>query len=128
MRFILSTLLVFFLLNGLTAQNSKISEIRKLYNQTQQSKNIYTRLTHDDFENSSEGGQLTAYKDENEIRLIETAYYGHMGKSESEYYFSNGQFYFAFVKNFAYNAPLNLNTTTLRLRNKNGATIFGITT
>lgn|GEM_PF-6332753 len=76
-----------------------------MYNETQQNKSSYAQLTQDDFENSSEGGQLTAYKDENGIRLIETVYYGHIGKSEHEYYFATGQLYFAFAKNYEYNAP-----------------------
>lgn len=101
----ITTFFALFLLNGLTAQNTEISQIRKLYNETQQNKNSYSRLTQDDFENSSEGGQLTAYRNENEIRLIETSYYGHMGKSEHEYYFSDGQLYFVFAKEFQNNAP-----------------------
>ncbi|MEM6523583.1 MAG: hypothetical protein AAGF85_06885 [Bacteroidota bacterium] len=105
MRFILLTFLALFLLNGLTAQNQEITEIRKLYNETQQNKNSYIRITQDDFENSSEGGQLTAYKDENGIRLIETVYYGHMGQSKHEFYYINDQLYFAFATKYDYNAP-----------------------
>ena len=105
MRLILSSLLTLFLLNGLAAQNLEITEIRRLYRETQENKGSYTRQTQHDFEHSSEGGQLTAYRDEREIRLIETVYYGHMGNSASEYYFANGQLYFVFVKTRHYNAP-----------------------
>ncbi|MDN4165894.1 hypothetical protein QWY31_10295 [Cytophagales bacterium LB-30] len=105
MKFLLSTILTLFLLNEVTAQDKEVVEIRKLYNEIQQNKSSYIRLAQEDFESSSEGGQLTAYKDENGIRLIETVHYGHMGKIEHEYYFSNGQLYFAFAKTYKYNAP-----------------------
>ena len=86
-------------------QASGITEIRKLYKETQDNKSTYKRLTQDDFENSSEGGELTAYQNSTEVRLIEAKYYGHMGKSESEYYYLNGQIYFIFRKDFSYNMP-----------------------
>ncbi|MCV9387146.1 hypothetical protein [Reichenbachiella ulvae] len=105
MKLLLTFLLSLSLLNGLSAQDQAILEIRKLYNETQINKDSYSRTTQNDFENSSEGGEITAFKDVNGIRLIETIYYGHLGKSENEYYFAEGQLYFAFVKNYRYNAP-----------------------
>ena len=86
-------------------QANGITEIRKLYKETQDNKSTYKRLTQDDFENSSEGGELTAYQNSTEVRLIEAKYYGNLGKSESEYYYLNGQIYFIFRKDFSYNMP-----------------------
>ncbi|TRX60692.1 hypothetical protein FNH22_06510 [Fulvivirga sp. M361] len=80
-------------------------EIRKLYKETQDNKSTYKKLTQDDFENSSEGGELTAFKDSKEVRLIKAKYYGHMGQSESEYYYLNNKICFIFRKDFSYNMP-----------------------
>lgn len=84
---------------------NEITEIRKLFKETQDNKSTYKKLTQDDFENASEGGQLTAYKNSTEIRLIEAAYYGHMGKFETEFYYLNNEVYFIHSKDFQYNMP-----------------------
>lgn len=104
MRTIL-TIFIFFLSLGLTAQEQEILEIRKLYNETLTDKKGYTVLTQDDFENSSEGGEITAYKNSKEVKLIEAVYYGHMGKAKYDYYYKGSKVYFVFVEEFNYNAP-----------------------
>lgn len=86
-------------------QNEEISEIRRLYKETQDNKNNYKRLSQDDFENSSEGGEVTAYKNSEEVKLIEAVYYGHMGKAKYEYYYKASKVYFVFIEEFNYNAP-----------------------
>lgn len=86
-------------------QNDVISKIRDLYKETQSAMLSYTKLAKDDFENSSEGGEIVAYKKDKEIRLIRTNYYGHMGQSESEYYFLGHKVYFIYAKDYSYNAP-----------------------
>ncbi|WNB17609.1 hypothetical protein [Marivirga arenosa] len=96
--FLLFTITVF-------GQTDGITEIKKLYNETQDNKSTYKTLTADDFENSSEGGELKAFKDSQEVRLIEARYYGHMGKTVAEFYYLNGQIYFIFLKEFRYNMP-----------------------
>ncbi len=105
MRVFLATFFLFSLLNGLTAQDQKILEIQKIYKETQQNKESYTQLIHDDFENSSEGAKVTSFKNDDEIRLIETVYYGHLGKNQYEYYLADDQLYFVIVANYRYNAP-----------------------
>lgn len=102
-----SLLTFIFLFITLTAfgQTDGITEIKKLYKETQDNKSTYETLTQDDFENSSEGGELIAYKDSKEVRLIEAKYYGHIGKNEAEFYYLNGQIYFIFLKKFTYNMP-----------------------
>jgi hypothetical protein len=87
------------------SQTDGITEIRKLYNETQDNKSSYKVLKQNDFENSSEGGELLAYKDSKEIRLIEAKYFGHTGKTEAEFYYLEGQIYFIFLKEFRYNMP-----------------------
>lgn len=104
-RLIFFTLAGLSLLNELSAQSSEITEIRKQYYETRQRKSSYTQLTQDVFKNSSEGGRSTAYKDEDEIKMIETVYYGHLGKTESQYYFSSNRLSFVFVINYQYNVP-----------------------
>jgi hypothetical protein len=76
-----------------------------LYKETHNSKHTYKRLTQDDFENSSEGGEIIAYKSATEGRRIDATYYGHMGMSESEYYYFKGEVYFLYLKRYIYNMP-----------------------
>lgn len=91
---------------SLFAQQEEIPHIRELYSETQKSKNSYTRLSQDDdFNNSSEGGEITSYRDTKEVRLIEAIYYGHQGKVKCEYYFKNNEVYFVYIEEFRYNAP-----------------------
>lgn len=104
MKYIFLTFFVILSFAGF-GQDEVIAEIRRLYKETQDNKSTYQKLTQDDFENSSEGGELTAYKNSKEVRLIVAKYYGHMGKSESEFYYLNGRIYFIFRKDFRYNMP-----------------------
>ncbi|WKV11807.1 hypothetical protein [Marivirga harenae] len=101
----LATTIFLFITLAAFGQTDGITEIKKLYRETQDNKSTYKTLTQDDFENSSEGGELIAYKDSKEVRLIEASYYGHMGKTEAEFYYLNGQIYFIFLKEFRYNMP-----------------------
>uniref|UniRef100_UPI00404A5382 hypothetical protein n=1 Tax=Fulvivirga sp. TaxID=1931237 RepID=UPI00404A5382 len=87
------------------SQNPQIITIRKLYNEFQNNKSSSTQNKIDDFENSSEGGEITAYYINDSIKMIETKYYGHMGKTYEEYYFDRGKLYFVFSQDFQYNAP-----------------------
>ncbi len=56
---------------------------------------------------STEGGELTAYYDEQgNLRKMVVANYGEMGKSIEEYYFSDGKLFFVFEQQFYYTAPI----------------------
>ncbi|WP_066319920.1 hypothetical protein [Aquimarina aggregata] len=82
-----------------------ITEIRQLYKETLDNKHSYHHQDLDDFENSSEGGQLTIFKSDKKIRLIETVYFGHLGKVKHEFYFLDDKLYFMYSQEHAYNAP-----------------------
>ena len=103
-----SIITTIFLLISVTVlgQVEGITEIRKLYKETQDNKSTYRTLSGEDFEYSSEGGELKAFKDSDEVRLIEATYYGHMGKTEAEFYYKNGEPYFIFLKRMSYNRPV----------------------
>ncbi len=87
------------------AQDQRILEIRKLYNETQAALSDFNTVTIDDYENSSEGGKLTKFENKLGIKLIKTEYYGSIGKSLTEYYYRNGEVYFIFKTDYQYNAP-----------------------
>lgn len=91
--------------NHLKTNEQIIAEIRRLYKETQDNKNSYQRQELDDSENTSEGGQLTIFKSDKKIRLIETHYYGHLGKVKHELYFLDETLYFMYSQEYAYNAP-----------------------
>lgn len=105
MRYALVSLLIVLLIKEPLFAQDPITEIRRLYKETQANKSSYTTKSADDFENSSEGGQIVAYLSDNDVRLIEATYYGHMGKARYEFYFTENSTYFIFVQEHNYNAP-----------------------
>jgi len=103
-RVFLSFTLTFLSLTA-HCQNEQISEIKSLFKETLNNKSSYQYKSVDDFENSTEGGNLKGFYEQNELKLIEAFYYGHMGKAEQQFYVENDEVYFVFIKNFRYNAP-----------------------
>ncbi len=95
----------FLLASHLAFGQDPLTEIRRLYKKTQDNKTSYTKKSLDDFENSSEGGELTGYFEKENLKLIEINYYGHMGKSVNEIYVNDSLIYFIFVQDYSYNAP-----------------------
>lgn len=55
---------------------------------------------------STEGGQATAYYSQGELKLIEVEWFGETGKRSIDYYFSNGALILASNKDFTYNRPI----------------------
>lgn len=87
--------------------NSRINDIRVMYN------NIKTHLASYDttmnviFGESTEGGHSIAYYDkDNDIKLIEITWFGETGKRITEYYFDNQKLFFAVDQNIIYNRPI----------------------
>ena len=82
-------------------------------------KNIITKyeLIHDNLmsydttridisDESTEGSEAIAFYDGNNIKLIEVLWFGETGKRKTEYYFDNGQLFYAFDNEYDYNRPI----------------------
>jgi hypothetical protein len=55
---------------------------------------------------STEGGAATKFYENDVLKKIRVVFYGETGKSQTEYYFLNGQLFFCFEQNDYYNKPL----------------------
>ncbi|WP_298321173.1 hypothetical protein [uncultured Aquimarina sp.] len=68
---------------------------------------------------STEGGEIIAYFDENDLKLIITEGYGETGKNRTEYYFKNQELFFVFDQRFDYNRPIYWNKKRAEENNDN---------
>ena len=81
------------------AIENKCAEIRSHLN-TNDTKKI-------DIKNeSTEGGQATAYYNKGELQLIEVEWFGETGRKSIDYYFNGVTLIFASKKEFTYNRPI----------------------
>lgn len=88
------------------SEEEMIQDIREKYKETRAQYKSYEKVSKELLDESTEGGEIIAYKNSKEIRLIEVEWAGEMGKRTIEYYFYDGQLYFAFEQIHNYNAPV----------------------
>lgn len=102
-------ILIWFLLSvfSLHAQITSISDIKRTYANIHKHLNSYTK-THKIIQGiSSEGAKATYfYNKKHKITLIQLQALGEMGKTDEEYYFSDGKLFFLYRVNSTYNAPI----------------------
>jgi hypothetical protein len=84
----------------------QIAEIRKEYNLINGNRSYIIDSTEvSDY--STEGGQLTYYKDSvGNIKKLVAAFYGEAGQQIEEFYLSEGKLFFAFTQHYEYNRPI----------------------
>ncbi|MEZ4937315.1 MAG: hypothetical protein R2799_06945 [Crocinitomicaceae bacterium] len=101
-------ILPFLFVGQLIAQNEEdiVKDIRKKYAEARANYSKYTKKTVEMMDESTEGGQIVAFSDASEIKLLEIEWSGEMGRRTIEYYFHNGELYFAFEQIYNYNAPI----------------------
>ena len=94
--------------NFLFAQNkdSVIADIRFHYSEIRANFKSYDTTVVEIWDESTEGGQATAYYDKGDLKLIEVVWLGETGKKQIEYYFQDGELIFAFDQSFEYNRPI----------------------
>ncbi|MBU1075853.1 MAG: hypothetical protein KKH98_01080 [Spirochaetes bacterium] len=83
-----------------------ISLIRDNYVQINSNIGKFRLVTKEFSGESTEGGSAEIYyKDKTAVKIVIT-YYGEMGKSIEEYYFSEEKLIFVFVRDYQYNRPI----------------------
>ena len=70
---------------------------------------------------STEGGEINYYYNENKLEKISVDYFGEMGKSSKEFYLMNGKLSFVYEINHSYNRPIYLDSIAA---SENGETAF----
>ena len=94
--------------NFLFAQDkdSLVSDIRMKYSETRTNILRLNTKTIELWDESTEGGQVIAYYDNDELKLIEVIWLGETGKKIIEYYLHNGQLIYSLEQDFDYNRPI----------------------
>ncbi len=88
------------------AEDRDISWIRSEYRAVREGIENFSKTEEFIVGRSSEGALATAYQEtQGEVRLIDMTYYGEMGRTRYELYYSCGQVFFVLKQDFAYNAP-----------------------
>ncbi len=85
--------------------DSIISNTRIKYSDTRKNISSYDTLFREVWDESTEGGEATAFYDGSNLRLIEVWLLGENFKERSEYYFDKGELLFVFETAFKYNRP-----------------------
>ena len=103
--------ILFFLFlasSSLVAQNtdSLTQDIRIKYNYIRTNLPSFDTTMIDIWDESTEGGQGTAFYENSKLKLIQVVWLGENGKNMVEYYFDNGKLIFAFDQAFKYNRPI----------------------
>ena len=83
-----------------------VQDIRSAYSAIRANLDAYDTTMIEIWNESTEGGQATAYYDNGDLKLIEVVWLGETGKHLIEYYFRDGQLIFAFDQDFKYNRPI----------------------
>jgi len=86
--------------------DSLIKDIRAKYQSIRSNLKNYDTTSREEWEESTEGGQIIGYYKKKDLKLIEGFYFGETGKTETEYYFDKGLLLFVFEKRYAYNRPI----------------------
>lgn len=83
-----------------------IAHIREVYADTQARIGSYEqeRIELDGY--STEGAEVLVYRDQGAVRRVDVMYYGEVGKSVYESYFSGGEVVFVYHALSQYNAPI----------------------
>lgn len=83
-----------------------IAEIRAKFEEINKNSASYQTKSMDLTGESTEGGELKSYYQNEALQKADVNYYGEMGKLTEEYYFSEGNVFFVFTQQHAYDQPI----------------------
>ncbi|WP_109097099.1 hypothetical protein [Aquimarina sp. AU58] len=100
--------LLFCGLELISAQSKEmvLEDIRSEYKTIRNNMTSYVKKSPEIELNTTEGGLVTAYFDNKDLRLIEIIEFGETGKNIAQYYFKNRKLFFAFDQQYHYNIPI----------------------
>lgn len=100
---ILTNILVLFLfsicLSFAQSEEKTIKNIRENID-------IYDTTMVNFWDETSEGGQVIAYFENDDLKLMEVFLYGEIGMRKIEYYFNSGELIFVLNTDYSYNRPI----------------------
>ncbi|MDK2978222.1 MAG: hypothetical protein PWP52_936 [Bacteroidales bacterium] len=94
-------------------ENDIVIDIRKKFTEIENNCNTsYKRTSKDLNDYSTEGGYVSIFSDNEQIRKAKTTFYGETGKAITEYYFWDNKVFFIFRQNYRYNSPIYITEDT----------------
>jgi len=103
MRTILTAFLVLCCSAAFAQKTDVVKNIKSKYEYIEKNISTFTKRTVDDYDASTEGGEINGYYKGGKLLLIVTCYYGEQGKSHTEYFFNNGALFFVLDETYSYN-------------------------
>ena len=83
-----------------------ISDIRQKFKEINQNTASYKMKSKELMGESTEGGELKSYYQNEELKKVVATYFGEMGKLIEEYYFSKNKVFLAFTQQYSYDKPM----------------------
>jgi hypothetical protein len=113
----MKTICIFLILIGLNnsvfsqkTTEEKISEIRIWYAEINSGIEKLSKTIFDYPDESTEGGEIILYKNENKPVLLKVVYYGETGNMKYSFYFRNEELFFVFQEIEKYSVPIYVET------------------
>lgn len=108
-RRLLLTLIVLLIFKGVLFSQSTDSLIKSIQAKCQYihtNLKTYDTILKEEWEGSSEGGEIIGYHKNKDIKIIKGVYFGETGKTETQYCFDDSELIFYFEKRYEYNRPI----------------------
>ena len=88
------------------SEDDIINDIRQKFKTISTSIDSYKKVTKDVMDESTEGGEMEAFYDGDELKKLVVKLYGETGQSIEEFYFWDNKLFFVFSRDFRYNRPI----------------------
>jgi len=106
--------LLFFCIQVLQAQNENdpIKEIKDEFSLINKKLKDYKLVEKEANEESTEGGSMKGYYENEQLRLLHCEFFGEMGKITEDYYYKDNQLFFVYTIKTDYSAPIYVEEST----------------
>lgn len=87
-------------------EEEQVKEIRKWFADINANLSNYQLIEKEVSDESTEGGSIKAYYDNDKLMLMHCEFYGEMGNLTEDYYYNDGKLFFVFAVRKNYSAPV----------------------
>lgn len=91
-----------------------VAEIKKAFADINQNTASYKVESKEIMDESTEGGELKAYYQDEDLKKVVASYFGEMGKTVEEYYFSEENAFFIFTQQYSYDKPITVEGSAVK--------------
>lgn len=122
---ILSVLVLNINLYSQRSEDEKNSDIKQWYKEIMTNINSYEKRVVESMDESTEGGEITYYLKDDNVKLIKAVYYGETGNSTYSYYFRNNKLFFMFQVKEIYDVPIYIDNSGKGTKEENRFYFYG---